>query len=544
MNDTMQTDRRPRPGNETLEDQVRLRTAMIQMLHDIATHVHEAVTLDEAVQFVLCRVAEYNGWSFGHAFLVRPDSPDQLVPMQAHYDEPGDLFREFRERTGRMTLRAGEGLPGRALQTGEPVWGGDLPDDLGLERADAIDGVPIESAAAFPVTVGDNVELVLEFFSMHQIPDDERVRQGMSSVAVHLARTIERLRAEATLRESEERFRELAESINQVFWILDPSNNEVLYISPEWSRILGMPPTGTSADVRQWRSHLHPDDRDRVDQEFQTKAVQGQYDVVYRVIRSDGQVRWVHDAAVPIHDLTGSVRRIIGVAEDITEHRELEREIAAAATREQQRLSRDLHDSIGQELTGLTMMAARHARALARHAPDEAEIAAGLAAGLKRTLQQVRRISRGLAPVDIESGGLVVALAQLAEQTNLAATTHCEFRCDRPITVSDPDIATHLYQIAQEAVSNAVRHADAASIKISLCATADGYCELMVEDDGCGMPEFLDPLSEGMGLRIMQHRANLIGAKFAVETPGKGGTCVICRINVRREPERRAFATK
>ena len=188
------------------------------------------------------------------------------------------------------------------------------------------------------------------------------------------------------------------------------------------------------------------------------------------------------------------------------------------------------------------MMAARHARALARHAPDEAKVAAGLADGLKRTLQQVRRIWRGLAPVDVASGGLVVALAQLAEQTCLAATTRCVFRCDQPIALSDPNVATNLFQIAQEAVSNAVRHADAERITISLSA-ADDCCELTVEDDGLGMPEVVDPLSEGMGLRIMRHRANLIGAKFTVDTPAEGGTRITCRVSVWCEPERDMAAT-
>jgi two-component system, LuxR family, sensor kinase FixL len=529
MTEQMQTEQRLRRHTETLEDQVRLRTAMIQMLHDIASHVHEAVTLDEAVQFVLCLVADYNGWSFGHAFLVRAGTPVRLVPMLAHYEEPGDVFREFRELTGQTILRSGEGLAGRALETGEPVWASELPRDLRPGRAGVIDRLPIESAAAFPVTVGDKVELVLEFFCTRPIEDDERIRQGMSSVAVHLARTIERLRAEAALRESEKRFRELAESVNQVFWILDPATDQMLYISPEWSRILGAPPSPVNGDVEQWRSHLHPDDRERVDEEFRAKARLGLFDVVYRVIRSDGAVRWVHDAAIPVNDLAGNVRRIIGVAEDITERRELEREIADVATREQQRLSRDLHDSIGQELTGLTMMAARHARALAGSSPAEAEVAASLVDGLKRTLQQVRRISRGLAPVDIESGGLIVALAQLAEQTGLAATAECAFRCDQAIRLSDPSVATHLYQIAQEAVANAVKHADAARIEIKL-GTVDGYCELTVKDNGRGIPHTTESVPAGMGMRIMRYRAKLIGAKFTIETPARGGTRVVCRV--------------
>lgn len=280
---------------------------------------------------------------------------------------------------------------------------------------------------------------------------------------------------------------------------------------------------------------MHPDDRDWVDEEFRTKARQGLFDVVYRVIRGDGEIRWVHDVATPIHDESGNVRRILGVAEDITERRALEREIAAAATREQQRLSRDLHDSIGQELTGLTMMAVRHARTLEQIAPAEAEIAHEMVDGLKRTLQQVRRVSRGLAPVDIEAGGLVVALAQLAEQTSFAATSDCTFRCDAPVRVNDPGVATHLYQIAREAVANAVRHADAERITMTL-APVDGSVELAIEDNGRGDSRMLEPADSGMGLKIMRYRADLIGGKLSIRSSAQQGTRIVCRVQRQYSP--------
>jgi PAS domain S-box-containing protein len=531
MTEPKQIEQQLRAENESLEEQVRLRTGMIQMLHDIASHVHEAVSLDEAVNFVLRRVAEYNGWSFGHAFLAPADNPDRLVPMHAHYEQPGQLFREFRNVTARTVLESGEGLPGRVLETGEPVWAMTLPDDLRSKRADVMERLPIESAAAFPVPVNGRVELVLEFFGTHPLDDEGRIGQGMSSVAVHLARAIERLRAEALLRESEQRFRELAESINQVFWVLDAATDRMLYVSPEWSRILNTPPSEVNGDRGQWRSHLHPDDRNWVAEEFRTAAREGLFDVIYRVVRSDGTIRWVRDVAIPVHDESGNVRRIIGVAEDITERRELEREVADAATREQQRLSRDLHDSIGQELTGLTMMASRHAEALAGDSHADAEVAAGLVEGLKRTLQQVRRISRGLAPVGIESGGLMVALAQLAEQTGLAATADCRFRCSEPVNVADPAAATQLYYIAREAVTNAVKHAGASVITIRLDSD-DGYCELSVDDDGSGIAESVDPQPAGLGLKTMRYRAGLIGARFSIDTSPRRGTCIVCRVPV------------
>jgi two-component system, LuxR family, sensor kinase FixL len=528
-----------RKSNATLEDQVRLRTAMIEMLHDVASHVHEATSLEEAVTFVLRRVAECSGWSFGHAYLVAPDDPGQLIPLKGHYQVNGGPFTEFRLRARETPLSRGEGLPGRALENGEPVWAADLPADLRPERDGIIDALPIAAAAAFPVTVGDRVELVLEFFCTHPLEDEPRIRKGMTSVSVHLARTIERLRADRVLRESEQRFRELAESISQVFWVFDATTDRMLYVSPGWASIVKAPSSPNETEPAPWRSYVHPHDRQRVTDELSPAELTERAEVMYRVVRTDGEVRWIHDVAVPLRDESGRIRRILGIAEDVTERRELEREIADAATHEQQRLSRDLHDSIGQELTGLTMMAAKLAGALEEHSPDDADAAASLVAGLKRTLQQVRRISRGLAPVDIEAGGLTVALAQLAEQTRLMATTECIFRCENPVVLRDPGVANHLYRIAQEAITNALKHAHARTITIVLDADSR-FCRLSVEDDGQGIDATRNGSGEGTGLRIMRYRANLIGAHFHAEQASPSGTRIGCRI--RLDGQRRSLS--
>jgi two-component system, LuxR family, sensor kinase FixL len=520
-----------RQSNATLEDQVRQRTASIEMLHDIATHVHEACCIEEALVFVLKRVSECNGWSYAHAYLVAPEDPDQLVPLKGHYEAASGDYSAFRRHARQTPLSRGSGLPGRALASGEPVWAQTPPDDVRADRNGVLRGLPIAAAAAFPVSVDGCVEVVLEFFSSEPLDDNSRTDQVMTSVGEHLARTIERLRADTVVRESEQRLRELAESIAQVFWVFDPAADRMLYVSPGWQKIVNAPAAQGRIETIPWRSYIHPHDRQRVLDEISPGQLTQRADVTYRVVRTDGEVRWMHDVALPLHDESGSVRRILGVAEDVTERRALEREIADAATHEQQRLSRDLHDSIGQELTGLTMMAAKLVRALEQHSPEDAQAAAGLVTGLKRTLQQVRRISRGLAPVDIEAGGLTVALAQLAEQTRLMATAECIFRCESPVVLRDPGVANHLYRIAQEAIANSLKHAHATTIRITL--DTDGrFCRLTVEDDGHGIGATQNGSGDGTGLRIMRYRANLIGADFGVEPRTGGGTRVCCRLRV------------
>lgn len=128
----------------------------------------------------------------------------------------------------------------------------------------------------------------------------------------------ERKRAEETLRESEERFRQVAEHIREVFWMSDPEKNTILYISPGYEEIWGRTCESLYASPRSWLEAVHPDDRDRVLAAALTKQVTGEYCEEYRIIRPDGSVRWILDRAFPVRNASGTVYRIAGLAEDIT----------------------------------------------------------------------------------------------------------------------------------------------------------------------------------------------------------------------------------
>ena len=135
--------------------------------------------------------------------------------------------------------------------------------------------------------------------------------------------TTDRRRAEQALRESEEQFRQLANNIPQVFWICDAQQKEMIYVSPAYERVTGQPVDALRADARGWLEAVHEEDRERV-RSARIAAANGKYDEVFRVVRSDGTIRWVRDRAFPIHDAQGEVYRIAGIAEDITDMRESE----------------------------------------------------------------------------------------------------------------------------------------------------------------------------------------------------------------------------
>ncbi len=143
----------------------------------------------------------------------------------------------------------------------------------------------------------------------------------------------ERKRAEEALRESQERFRQLAENIQEVFWMSDPEKNRIMYISPGYEDIWGRTCESLYASPRSWLEAIHPDDRDRVLQSALTKQVTGTYDEEYRIVRPNGSIRWIWDRAFPIRDASGHVYRITGIAEDITERKRVEQELRASEER-------------------------------------------------------------------------------------------------------------------------------------------------------------------------------------------------------------------
>jgi PAS domain S-box-containing protein len=214
-----------------------------------------------------------------------------------------------------------------------------------------------------------------------------------------------------------------------------------------------------------------------------------------------------------------------GIIRDITRRKELEREVVEIASLEQRRIGQDLHDSVAQELTAINLLAGDLTESLKANRPDCQDLAVLIARGLQNSQQALRAVMRGLLPVSVDSQGLMAALADLAERTRQVGKTTCTFDCPEPVHVADNLTATHLYLIAQEAVHNVVKHAQAGEIRIGLRSDRELY--LSVEDDGVGMP--VKPSeSEGLGLRIMRNRAAIIGATLTISRGEPHGTLVRC----------------
>ena len=246
--------------------------------------------------------------------------------------------------------------------------------------------------------------------------------------------------------------------------------------------------------------------------------------------RKNGSV-FPMDLAVSEIDLP-SGRIYCGFVRDVSERRELEREVLAIGDRERTRIGQDLHDDLGQQLTGIEFMCQTLEQTLRAKAVEEADSVGEISKLVRSAIAHTRRLARGLSPVILDPGGLVPALEELAEISARQFKIRCECHCPRRIEVEDEAAAGHLYRIAQEAIQNAMKHGRASAIDIGITKTPERLV-LSVRDDGVGIPRKL-PKKSGMGLRIMQYRAGLIGGSIVVQRNFEGrGTSVVCTVHLR-----------
>jgi PAS domain S-box-containing protein len=472
----------------------------------------------------------------------------------------------------------------------------------------------------------------------------------------------ERRLAEEALRESETRFRQLAENISSVFWLSNPDAMLIHYVSPAYEKVWGRSCDSLYAEPTSWFDAIHPDDHDRIAEGVRLQLVRGQHDHTYRIVRPDGSLRWIRDRAFPVRDGSGKLIRVAGIAEDITERKEAEerlqrseekfkalfgiapvgisvldgqynvvdansaleqivglskeellngawqrrtylhadgtrrppnempsiraitekrllhgvetgivtekgeliwtlvsvaplglpdasavvitqditerkqaaRELGEANHRlrflsrrlfevqeeERRHLARELHDEVGQALTAakinLQSVAIEGDSATLARLHETTVI-------LDRLLGQVRQISLDLRPSMLDDLGLEPALRSLLDRQGRLASVAVRFSAENMPPDLDPEIQTTCFRIAQEAITNAVRHAKATQIDVNL-GRENGNLRLVIHDNGVGFDvEAAQAQAVGLGLIGIKERVALVGGRVRIiSSPGEG----------------------
>jgi signal transduction histidine kinase len=218
--------------------------------------------------------------------------------------------------------------------------------------------------------------------------------------------------------------------------------------------------------------------------------------------------------------------------EEMKMREQLEKDVAEAAERESQRIGHELHDSLGQHLTATSLALQVLSTKLERESSPRSKDVDQAVEMVEQGIDLTRNIAKGLFPLELEGEGLAAALRELSTVTGRTHNVVCQFQCDPSVRPSDSITATHLYRIAQEAVTNAIKHGHVSRIVVELFRN-DGNLTLSIKDNGVGLPAAL-PEGRGIGLRIMSSRAGMIGGVLSVKNQAEGGAIVRCDLPLLR----------
>jgi PAS domain S-box-containing protein len=217
---------------------------------------------------------------------------------------------------------------------------------------------------------------------------------------------------------------------------------------------------------------------------------------------------------------------VLVIAQDITERNRLEHEVISIGESERHRIGRDLHDSLGQELTAVSLTLQNLSQNLVREQSPHGQTVQDLTATIQKMIGETRNIARQLSPIFSTELGLCTALRALADEVNEHSDVTCHVNCSYENDIHDAEIATHFYRIAQESINNVLRHSQAQNIELRYGRDGDSLF-LTVLDDGTGIPARKNRV-EGIGLRNMHYRARMLRGRLEVGLRTQGGTRVLC----------------
>ncbi len=332
-----------------------------------------------------------------------------------------------------------------------------------------------------------------------------------------------------SFRENFARLRQLTEHIHGVFW-LNEVDGTLLYVSPRYEAIWDQSRNRLAVRPAAWLDSVHPDDRAAAQAWFNAGASAQFASCEYRLLRSDGSIRWIRDRIFPITASTGGVWRIARLSLDVTaesepararQMHELARSIQGAVEEERKRIARELHDELGQALTGIKLLLTSADQAQPSEPRQRDTTIQVCVHEIERAMESVHEMIHQLRPPALDDLGLVAALRSQAH--SFASHTGIPCHIDVPdgeLALSEEEVTT-VFRIAQESLTNVARHAHATAVELRFAVSSDRL-QLSVEDDGTGIATG----REDFGLRGMRERAALLNGSLAVERRREGGTLV------------------
>jgi PAS domain S-box-containing protein len=336
----------------------------------------------------------------------------------------------------------------------------------------------------------------------------------------------ERKNAEANYHREREFNEILVNHTSAIIMLLD-REGRIVHVNDATVKLLGHPPrklighTPLAAGIVSCGASAASSDR--LERLFSGEASPPRETVL---VAKDGSKHIVELSATSTSSSDGSIDRIIITGNDLSERNRLQKEILKISEQEQARIGHNLHDGVGQTMTGIGSLIDSLEAELSG---EQRASASRIRELVREATQEVRRMSHGLSPTAVKNRSLAGALELQAEivQSNFRTACNCEI--ETGIQVSDPEREMHLFRIAQEATNNALRHGHPKRIQIFLRRVKGAECELRIEDDGSGFRKSGGKKSDGIGMQVMDYRANLINGSLEVSPGPHKGVVVTCR---------------
>lgn len=292
-------------------------------------------------------------------------------------------------------------------------------------------------------------------------------------------------------------------------------------VNPAWQQTLGW--TAEELRSRPFLDFVLPEHRPATMLEM-GKLAAGHATITFenRYRCKDGSCKWLQWTAQPLPEL----QEIYAIARDVTRQKELEEQILETLDRERERMGRELHDGLCQDLAAVASLSSTLVGRLAPAAGPESVTASAIVTMLGQAIQHARDLARGFDPLHLETIGLQAALQKFCANTTSLFNVTCRLSCNGCLPSADPSRGAHLYRIAQEAVHNAIAHGQAKRIEI-IFACQNGQGRLAIQDDGVGFDQDAERIG-GIGLHTMEYRARTIGAVLEITSRSPRGTVVAC----------------
>ncbi len=397
------------------------------------------------------------------------------------------------------------------------------PDDV--DRLLSFHRVRRENPSAAPRNyefkiINKDGNLLHVFMTIAMIPGTTQSIASMLDIS-------ERVKAEKALRDSEEKFRQLVESMNEGLGIQD-RRGIITYVNDKICKILQLPRERIVG--RRTREFISKRDLGTWTRNYDNREAPESYEVTW--MDKLGNPIYTLFSPRAIYDSQGHFMGGFGVITDITAIKKLEKEVLDISERERQKIGYELHDDLGQHLIGVDVMTKVLRDKLTPFSDENARYAGEINQLVKGAIEKTRRLARGLCPVYLSSLGLETSLEELADSTSGIFGINCIFRCPRHIPIEDNSLATHLYYIAKESIHNAIEHGKSSKIVLEFLNN-NGIVSLSILDDGIGIKNTAKV--GGIGLRIMNYRSRMIGASLRIQSEPSGGTLVTCTFNLYKD---------